>query len=338
MKRDRIFISYRRDDAPGYVSRLESELEREFGDERVFRDATDIPGGAKWMSVIDANLQACAVLLLVIGPRWEEIWEARKDDAVNHVALELNRAREFDVPVIPITLDGVQLSTDLDLGDLGWVLEHQFHDISDRQGRWRGDFDRLVRLLEGMRGIGAARRPADRGTPGTTSGRVFKWAAFAVVLVMLGATWMAMAPDERIADDVVVAHSDEAVAVVRGGDTPSPDAASAAPEGGASTQRPAVVPEAAPAALSVPNISGTWRGRDGTLYYVQQGADGSFTVESPGYASGRGEFFSNMPRKFAVEMYGVGRGEFSVSSGDQKAIGWIEVDGRQEYDTLVRVQ
>lgn len=338
MKRDRIFISYRRDDAPGYVSRLESELERAFGDDRVFRDTEDIPGGAKWLSVIDTTLQASAVLLLVIGPRWEEIWKARTHDTVNHVSLELNRARELGVPVIPITLDGVRLSKSLDLGEMDWVLEHQTHDISDRQGRWSGDFDRLLRVLEEIRGIGVAKHPAGRDTPRTMSGQALKWIAAGALLVMVAASWMARGPDERIADDVAVAHHKQGVDAANDSAPPGPGASSATLDGGAASPPPVGEPNRLPAAVSVPNINGTWQGRDGKIYYVRQGTDGTFTVESPGYASGRGEFFSNMPRKFAVDMNGVGRGEFSVSSGDQKAIGWIEVDGRQEFDTLVRVQ
>ncbi len=149
-------MSYRRDDSPGYVSRLEDELERVFGVGRVFRDATDIPGGTKWKNVIDANLHNSAVLLLVIGPRWEKIWHERIDDEANHVALELQRAHELDVPIIPVTLDGTQLSKGLDLGSISFIYENQFHDISDRQGRWRGDFERLVSLLESVPGMGPA--------------------------------------------------------------------------------------------------------------------------------------------------------------------------------------
>ena len=110
MKKNRIFLSYRRDDSPGYVSRLADELERVFGDGRVFRDATDIPGGAKWKYVINANLHSSAVLILIVGRRWEQIWHERINDDVNFGALELQRPHELDVPNIPVTLDGTQLS------------------------------------------------------------------------------------------------------------------------------------------------------------------------------------------------------------------------------------
>ena len=91
-------------------------------------------------------------------------------------------------------------------------------------------------------------------------------------------------------------------------------------------------------ATAVPNINGTWQGRDGTIYFVEQYDDGTFGVESPGYASGWGRFFTNMPGKFEVEMFGIGRGEFAVSTTGDRAMGWIVVDGQQEFDTLTRVE
>lgn len=317
MKRNKIFLSYRRDDSPGYVSRLEDELERTFGDDRVFRDATDIPGGKKWKNVIDANLHSSAVLLLVIGPRWEKIWRERKDDEVNYVAMELERARELDVPIIPVTLDGTVLSKDLDLGKLSFIYENQFHDICDRQGRWRGDFARLVRLLEGIDGIGPANRE-DNKQPDKPEGKkssTLKNVGIAAALLLVVGIWAAMQSEP--------------------GPYPSPE------------PTPGPVPGPGPDPIppvdidydtAIPDIGGTWQGEDGTLYYVLQYGDGSFEVQSPGYGSGRGQFFANMPRKFQIQMFGIGQGEFSVSASGDRAVGWIMVDGQQEYDTLVRIE
>ena len=44
----KIFLSYRRDDIPSYVARLEDALEQAFGENRVFRDVEDIAGGSAW--------------------------------------------------------------------------------------------------------------------------------------------------------------------------------------------------------------------------------------------------------------------------------------------------
>jgi hypothetical protein len=58
MSEKRIFISYRRDDVPGYVARLEDYLEKEFGEHSVFRDVEDIAGGTEWREAIDNNPKA----------------------------------------------------------------------------------------------------------------------------------------------------------------------------------------------------------------------------------------------------------------------------------------
>ncbi|MEL7449258.1 MAG: toll/interleukin-1 receptor domain-containing protein [Pseudomonadota bacterium] len=328
MKRHKIFLSYRRDDSPGYVSRLEDELERAFGDDRVFRDATDIPGGTKWRNVIDANLHSAAVLILFIGPRWEEIWVERKDAEVNYVALELRRAKELDVPIIPLTLNGTELSNDLDLGDIAFIRDSQFHDISDRQGRWKGDFARLVSLLEGYEGIGKkkdSRPPPSPPAPEKKSGGLGKVVgAVAVVLLALFVwTGIIMQPDpdpplilDSYGPEPAEPGNDETDRVVPVKPDPEPEP---------------------PPAMIVPDISGTWQGADETIYFVIQYDDGTFDVESPGYGSGTGRFLPGMPNKFEIVMHGIGRGEFAVSTTGERATGWIVVDGQQEFDTLVRV-
>jgi len=53
--RDRIFISYRRDDARGASGRLYDWLRIAFGREHVFRDVADI-GVGRWRDKIDAAL------------------------------------------------------------------------------------------------------------------------------------------------------------------------------------------------------------------------------------------------------------------------------------------
>ncbi|MEM9057526.1 MAG: toll/interleukin-1 receptor domain-containing protein [Pseudomonadota bacterium] len=318
MKRDKIFLSYRRDDSPGYVSRLEDELERTFGKGRVFRDATDIPGGTQWKNVIDANLHASAALILFIGPRWETIWRERAGDQVNYVELELLRARELGVPIIPLTLDGTTLSPELDLGSVSFLRDSQFHDISDRQGRWRGDFGRLVRLLEQINGIGSARRAAPPA-PEKKGGALKALGIVAAVVVALLVTLGLLLDSDQDSNPQPVAVEKREVQPAREPEVRNPE--------------PEPVEH-----VPVPDISGIWEGADGTTYYVQQYANGSFKVESPGYGSGEGTFIPNMPRKFEIVMYGIGRGEFAVSATGDRAMGWIIVGGQKEYDTLVRVE
>lgn len=66
---NRIFISYRRDDARGASGRIWDWLRIAFGKEQVFRDVTSI-GPGKWRDKINNALADSAVCLPVIGPRW----------------------------------------------------------------------------------------------------------------------------------------------------------------------------------------------------------------------------------------------------------------------------
>lgn len=184
MSAKKIFLSYRRDDSPGYVSRLEDDLERAFGRGRVFRDVEDIKGGAKWKQVLERNLADAAAVLLVIGPRWEEIWEAhRNDPGINYVAFELGQAQERNIPVIPITVDGASLSPNIDLGEIAWIRENQTYDISDKQGRWSSDLDGLIRVLETIDGVGQARSAGRSAEPvkKASSGKL-RWVVIAVLI------------------------------------------------------------------------------------------------------------------------------------------------------------
>ena len=299
MKKNLIFLSYRRDDSPGYVSRLEDELERVFGKGRVFRDATDIAGGAKWKNVIDANLHCSAVLILVIGPRWEKIWLERIDDEVNHVALELLRAKELDVPVFPVTLDGTQLSKGLDLGGINFIYENQFHDISDKQGRWSGDVQRLVSLLESVPGIGSpdtAVATTQQPPTHNSSRSWLKWLLAVASLLIVAAVGYGIYTRER--DPV----------------SPKPFE-------------------------QVIDINGTWQFKDGTLYILQQNDDGTFRVESPGKGSGQARYIDNMPGKLAIEMPAIGRGEFSgFDDGTALGWFIFNGSSQQFFGSLVRVE
>lgn len=352
-----IFLSYRREDTPGYVSRLEDELERAFGAGRVFRDVQDIRGGAKWRQVLEENLANCAVVVMVIGRRWQAIWEQRRGDAgTNFVAFELERARSLGIPVVPVTVDGGHLDDGLDLGEIGWIREHQFYDISDKQGRWSTDLAGLIRLLEGIEGVGPSHAADEPEAP--PRGRAFgslRWVAgIATVLVAGGAMvslfvpvpWYEPEPEPPTGIGPLTEVMDQAPRLPTAVEVGRTPAATTDSETGLAgpppSSGPVSVPLPAPGGeetpLPVPNIAGTWQGRDGRIYRVQQFGDGTFSVQSPGYADGTGRFMDRMPNKFELTMEGIGRGEFAVSTTGHRAIGYFVVNGQQVFDTLTRVE
>src|SRR5262245_21042317 len=108
--RDRIFISYRRDDARGASGRLYDWLRIGFGRDCVFRDVHSM-GVGKWRDTIDAALARSAVCVAVIGPRWAHADNLRRledhDDMVRH---ELLGALTSDgLTVVPTLVEGAEV-------------------------------------------------------------------------------------------------------------------------------------------------------------------------------------------------------------------------------------
>ena len=319
MSRNKIFLSYRREDSPGYVARLEDNIEHAFGAERVFRDVEDISGGAQWREVLEENLAMSGALVLVIGPHWAEIWRKRADDEVNYVAFELERARELGIPVIPVTLNQASIPRDLDLGSVTWLHDTQSYDISDVQGRWQNDVRGLIQNLAALPAIGPPfahdrqHTRVDGGDDGRRKTGPWLVIVLAVATLSGAGLWLS--------------GKQEPQPIL----SPSPSIHAT----------PATAPSREVRAADFPDISGTWISQeDGTAYIVTQRGDGSFSVNSPGYGRGEGAFIPNMPRKFRVEMDNIGRGEFSVSKSDDSAIGWLlnYQTNQKEYDTLQRVR
>lgn len=175
-RRDRVFISYRRDDAAGYAGRLEDALERRLGRGSVFRDVQDIPPGADFVAAIRARLSAAQTVLVLIGPRWaggEAVGARRIDDAGDFVRLEVALALEGagdgaagrdemgaevgSLRVLPLLLPGATMPAESTLpAPLQPLARLNALPLSDTH--WDADVDRLVQLLGGTRVPPARRR------------------------------------------------------------------------------------------------------------------------------------------------------------------------------------
>jgi hypothetical protein len=115
---NRVFISYRRDDAAGYAGRLEEALERRFGRGSVFRDVLDIPPGEDFVAAIRTRLAGAQAVLVLIGPRWaggETPGLRRIDDAGDFVRLEIAVALDSRAVVVPVLLPGAEMPAEADL-------------------------------------------------------------------------------------------------------------------------------------------------------------------------------------------------------------------------------
>lgn len=114
-----IFISYRRDDAKHAAGRLVDRLGRSFSREQLFFDIDNIEPGLDFKKVLSQRVQACNVLLAVIGPEWlnskAENGERRLDDPRDFVRVEIEAALTRDVRVIPVLVDGARMPRENEL-------------------------------------------------------------------------------------------------------------------------------------------------------------------------------------------------------------------------------
>lgn len=313
-QRNSIFLSYRRDDIPGYVGRLSDDLEALYGTARVFRDVDDLKVGENWKEKINEALGRSAVLILMIGPRWCEIWRQRAGEPVNYVALELALARENGVTIFPVTLGGASLEYDLDLGDIEWLREIQQHDISDRQQRWEHDVKALIHAVAQVPGMfvpeQTENKPLPPDPPEKNAWRKRALAAAVALVLFVGIGYMMFGDFGKKTIPL-----------------PKP-----APDGQPSGQPEALHP-------LMPRIQGTWESQNGKLSFQFKPVAGNrFNVIVPGKGRGSGKVLIKMPGKIAFKVIGLGEAEFSLSNSGDKMTGWYRTPGSSQsnYATLTR--
>ena len=165
-----IFVSYRREDAAGWVGRLVDVMKQGFPTVPVFFDISAIKGGEDFGQAIGRSLASCRVLLALIGPRWltakGEHGERRLDEAEDFVRVEVKTALERGVYVIPVLLGGARMPRAAELpADLSSLARHQAHEITD--SRWGYDCEQLLGVIEEALGVPAQR--SKRGAGGAIS-------------------------------------------------------------------------------------------------------------------------------------------------------------------------
>src|SRR5215475_10345879 len=104
-----IFISYRRDDCGGYSLSLYRVLREKFGPEHVFRDFDTVLPGTDFVKVIEETLSSCEVLIALIGNQWLAMTQQRLNDPEDFTRLEIARALERNILVIPVLVQGVKM-------------------------------------------------------------------------------------------------------------------------------------------------------------------------------------------------------------------------------------
>src|SRR6478672_7734298 len=93
----KIFVSYRRDDAPGDARSIYERLGRSFGEGNVFMDVDQLLAGQRFDRELDKALAECDVLIAVIG--------ARLMDLLSDFSLHGKRDYVRDEIAVPEALD-----------------------------------------------------------------------------------------------------------------------------------------------------------------------------------------------------------------------------------------
>ncbi|RZJ09068.1 MAG: toll/interleukin-1 receptor domain-containing protein, partial [Rubrivivax sp.] len=142
---NRVFISYRRDDAAGYAGRLEEALEQRLGRGSVFRDVLDIAPGEDFVQAIRSRLADAKTVLVLMGPRWaggEAPGSRRIDDEGDFVRLEVAVALDSSARVVPVLLPGARMPAEADLpAPLKPLARRNALSLSDEH--WGADVGRL---------------------------------------------------------------------------------------------------------------------------------------------------------------------------------------------------
>lgn len=196
----RVFLSYRRGDVGGYAGRLADALHERMGARNVFQDVLDIAPGQDYTAVIDRALDDSDALLAVIGPGWLRAatpqGSARLFAADDYVRLEIARALDRDVRVIPVLVGGASLPAAAELPDaLQRLTQRQAVVLHDET--WHQDVDGLLRSLRGERALPTARRR--------------RWLVALAVVVPLGAAgaWWAWGRDDGGGSETEIASCEQ---------------------------------------------------------------------------------------------------------------------------------
>lgn len=175
-----IFISYRRNDSPGFAGRLAEALDTAFGAENVFRDIDDIRPGDDFVKAIHHRLQAVDVVLAVIGPDWlgaSQDGRRRLDDPDDFVRIEIQLALAAGKPVWPVLIGGAVMPLHNELPEPLRALALRQATVLD-DASWKED---VARLIAELRPKVCVRR----------SSRRLLWVAAAGAVLLLGALLLA---------------------------------------------------------------------------------------------------------------------------------------------------
>ena len=154
----RIFVCYRREDSADVTGRVYDRLVERFGREQVFKDVDSVPLGVDFRTHLQKMVDACDVVVAVIGQRWLTAGEEgvrRLDNAQDFVRIELETALQRQIPLIPLLVGGAQMPAASDLPATLAALVYRHGQAVRSDPDFHHDVDRLVHGLENIQAPGA---------------------------------------------------------------------------------------------------------------------------------------------------------------------------------------
>ena len=117
-----VFICYRRKDAEHVAGRLFDRMEQDFPRDQLFFDVDNIPPGEDFVAYLNQKVDACDVLLALIGPNWESQLDNKDYDSgaqsKDFVRIEIEAALDKGKKVIPVLVSGAEMPREEDLPKL----------------------------------------------------------------------------------------------------------------------------------------------------------------------------------------------------------------------------
>lgn len=157
VEKPRVFINYRSDNGGLAAEQLDRELTARLGDAAVFRDRRSIAPGTRFPPEIIDKVRGCEVLLVVVGPGWENARKPdgsrRIDDDEDWVRREIREAASYQVTVVPVIVGTRPRIDENDLpADIRFLAVDQYLHLP--AGFGPGDVALTVdRLLERCRAL-----------------------------------------------------------------------------------------------------------------------------------------------------------------------------------------
>ena len=153
----RIFINYRKADSVKDAYLIAARLKDRYGERNVFIDE-NLKGGEVFPHILEKRLSQCSVMLAVIGSRWVEVsgndGARRLNSQEDWVRLEIRRALERKIALIPVLVNGASVprKTDLPADICDLVDRHAVAIRTEDQG-FRGDMAVLFEAIDSTRRI-----------------------------------------------------------------------------------------------------------------------------------------------------------------------------------------